>query len=122
MYYWEKNNNVLGTDFNLYSSLTDAIADNTENAWTYCNYGGQDTITLTKTSWTEYIGAFYNCGPSSSNKGSKQYAKYYDLYTKTSGVNDAFFYIYTATLAPTTSPTAETTPPTALPTASPTPA
>eukprot|EP01084_Bolivina_argentea_P010087 18818_1 len=104
MYYWEKNNNVLGTDFNLYSSLTDAIADNTENAWTYCNYGGQKTIEGHKSfTWTEYIGAFYNCGPSSSNKGSKQYAMYKAYW----GAKRASFYIYTATPEPTTSPTAE---------------
>eukprot|EP01083_Nonionella_stella_P270793 917187_1 len=117
MYNWEKDNNVLGTDFNLYTTLTDAIADNTQNAWTYCNYGGSFISSSSEVKWR--IGAFYNCGPSSSNKGSKQYAMYYD-YRGTA--KHASFYIYTATLAPTTSPTAETTSPTALPTTSPTPA
>lgn len=33
---WFDTNNVLGVDFNLYSSYEDALADT--GAWTYCNY------------------------------------------------------------------------------------
>ena len=46
---WKSYNNILGTDFNLYSSLEDALQDT--NAWTYCNYD-------------EYrVGMFGQCGP-----------------------------------------------------------
>eukprot|EP01083_Nonionella_stella_P270795 917192_1 len=111
---WEKNNNVLGTDFNLYTTLTDAIADNTQNAWTYCNYGGYKTKMMAK--WE--IGAFFNCGPSSSSKGSAQYVMEADPYSSS---KSASFYIYTVpTDSPTTSPTAATTSPTTSPTLSPT--
>ena len=47
---WSSNNNTLGIDFNLYSSLSDALSDT--NAWSYCNY---DDIG---------VGAFGDCGPS----------------------------------------------------------
>eukprot|EP01083_Nonionella_stella_P270794 917189_1 len=116
MYTWEQNNNVLGTDFNLYTTLTDAIADNTQNAWTYCNYNKHQTITGWESTWTEYIGAFANCGP--TKWINKQYAMFIDAYSLS---KSASFYIYTATPEPTTSPTATTTSPTASPTASPTP-
>jgi len=33
---WNSANNMLGTDFNLYSNYADALAD--DNAWTFCNY------------------------------------------------------------------------------------
>ena len=35
-YDWSSTYNTLGNEFNLYSSLDDAIAGT--NAWTYCNY------------------------------------------------------------------------------------
>ena len=47
---WSNENNVLGTDFNLYSSESDMLAD--RNAWTYCNYGDPD------------VGFARDCGPS----------------------------------------------------------
>jgi hypothetical protein len=33
---WSSSNNILGTDFNLYSNLADALAET--NPWTTCNY------------------------------------------------------------------------------------
>ena len=35
---WKSDSNVLGTDFNLYSTLEDVLAET--NPWTYCNYDG----------------------------------------------------------------------------------
>ena len=46
---WKSENNTLGTDFNLYSTLEDAIQDT--NAWTYCNYDDPN------------VGMFRDCGP-----------------------------------------------------------
>ena len=46
---WSSIDNVLGIDFNLYSSLQDVLSDT--NAWTYCNYDD------------EGIGSFRDCGP-----------------------------------------------------------
>ena len=54
---WSSSDNILGTDFNLYSTLSDALSDT--NAWTFCNY---DDTTLN-------IAAFRDCGPSQSNGG-----------------------------------------------------
>ena len=34
--YWQSASNVLGSDFKLYSTLEDTLADT--NPWTYCNY------------------------------------------------------------------------------------
>jgi hypothetical protein len=45
---WEKTNNVLGTDFDLYSTYNDLLSDT--NKWTYCTYGGG-------------VGSFRHCGP-----------------------------------------------------------
>ena len=47
--YWRNESNILGTDFNLYSTFEDAIQDT--NAWTYCNYDAPD------------VGMFRDCGP-----------------------------------------------------------
>ena len=38
---WRNANNVLGTDFELYDSLSDARAES--GKWTFCNYNDQDT-------------------------------------------------------------------------------
>eukprot|EP00485_Elphidium_margaritaceum_P020577 CAMPEP_0202725828 /NCGR_PEP_ID=MMETSP1385-20130828/184300_1 /ASSEMBLY_ACC=CAM_ASM_000861 /TAXON_ID=933848 /ORGANISM="Elphidium margaritaceum" /LENGTH=476 /DNA_ID=CAMNT_0049392033 /DNA_START=53 /DNA_END=1483 /DNA_ORIENTATION=+ len=46
---WASNNNILGANFELYSSIEDLEAGT--NAWTYCNY--DDTN----------IGPFRDCGP-----------------------------------------------------------
>ena len=46
---WRSQDNILGTDFNLYSTLEDAKND--RNAWTYCNYDDPN------------IGMFRDCGP-----------------------------------------------------------
>eukprot|EP01083_Nonionella_stella_P082788 228646_1 len=45
---WTSTNNELGTDFNLYNSLEDALDD--VNAWTYCNYDDPN------------VAAFRDCG------------------------------------------------------------
>ena len=49
---WTVTNNVMNTDFQLYSTLQDAI-DNT-SAWIYCNYDDP----------SHSIAAFRDCGPS----------------------------------------------------------
>jgi hypothetical protein len=49
---WESANNVLGRDFNLYSSWADVLGNT--KAWTFCDY---DDV-------TNQIGAFRDCGPS----------------------------------------------------------
>jgi len=54
MKYWSNTNNVLGIDFNLYSTLSDALTDNRQNAWKYCNYNDPG------------IGAFRDCGKTGS--------------------------------------------------------
>jgi len=46
---WASSNNLLGTNFNLYSNYDDAI--NNVNAWTTCNYDSTG------------VGAFRDCGP-----------------------------------------------------------
>ena len=46
---WRSRDNVLGKDFNLYSTYEDAI--NNRNRWRYCNYDDQN------------IGMFRDCGP-----------------------------------------------------------
>ena len=52
---WTSTDNVLGTDFGLYSTFEDAV-DGT-NMWQYCNYGGSSS-----TSTTDAVGAFRDCG------------------------------------------------------------
>ena len=37
MVLWLSKDNHISTDFNLYSTLSDALND--RNAWGYCNYG-----------------------------------------------------------------------------------
>jgi len=49
---WRSTNNVHKTDFNLYSSYSDAVSDT--HAWTYC--GGFDNS-------TDHVGFPGNCGP-----------------------------------------------------------
>jgi len=80
-YDWESTNNLLGEDFNLFSTLEDALADT--NAWSYCNYDDDN------------IGMFRDCGPNSYVGG--------EWTSKTRGGDSAAFYIYTAqaTAAPT---------------------
>ena len=46
---WRSRDNVLGKDFNLYSTLADAMND--RNRWKYCNYNDPN------------IGMFRDCGP-----------------------------------------------------------
>mmetsp|Transcript_7616 Transcript_7616/g.10840 ORF Transcript_7616/g.10840 Transcript_7616/m.10840 type:complete len:538 (+) Transcript_7616:174-1787(+) len=48
---WSKDNNVMGVDFNLYSTYEEAVAGHPTrdgvkdpNAWTYCNYSSNDNI------------------------------------------------------------------------------
>eukprot|EP01083_Nonionella_stella_P151549 484387_1 len=52
---WLSVDNELGIDFNLYSTLDDAVAD--RNAWQWCNY--DDTWAFNDAG----IGAFRDCGP-----------------------------------------------------------
>ena len=46
--HWRSEDNILGQDFKLYSTLDDAMND--RNAWTYCNYD-------------DNTGMFRDCGP-----------------------------------------------------------
>ena len=69
---WFEENNVLGTDFNLYSSLDDALNDN--NAWTFCNYDDPD------------IGMFRDCGPTGHRSN--------EWTSKVRGGHGAAFYVY----------------------------
>merc|ERR1719334_471535 len=71
---WFSENNILGTDFNLYSTLEDAINDN--NRWAYCNYDEPN------------IGMFRDCGP---NGGQG-----WEWTSRVRGGDTAFFYIYSA--------------------------
>lgn len=47
---WQSINNTISIDFNLFSSLQDALTDT--NPWTYCNFD-------------DAVGAFRDCGQSS---------------------------------------------------------
>ncbi len=111
---WSSTNNVLNTDFKLYSSYTDLVND--VNSWTYCNY--DDTG----------VGAFRDCGLSGyvamqwvsfSVGGTRSdYAFYLVNTTGTS------YYRSTCTNSPTFVPskvptTSPTPPPTVTPTATP---
>jgi len=69
---WSQTNNVMGTDFNLYSTFQDA-QDNT-NEWEYCKYHN-------------HVGMPYECGP--TEKVRNQWAKM--LWP--SGKTDVAFYI-----------------------------
>jgi len=55
---WSQANNVMGTDFNLYSTFQDAL-DN-KNEWQFCNYH-------------QHVGMPYECGP--TEKVRNQWAK-----------------------------------------------
>ena len=52
---WTNNNNIIGIDFNLYSTLNDTL--NEVNEWCCCNYNDPG------------IGAFRDCGPDSLQGG-----------------------------------------------------
>eukprot|EP01083_Nonionella_stella_P290212 987592_1 len=60
MILWLSANNVQGVDFNLYSTLEDAI--NGQNAWSFCNY--DDLVS------GGGVGAFRDCGISGSTGGN----------------------------------------------------
>lgn len=72
-YDWQSTHNVLGVDFNLFSTLQDALADT--NPWTYCNYDDPN------------IGMFRDCGPTGGHGG--------EWTSRTRGGDAAAFYIYT---------------------------
>ena len=89
-YDWENTNNVLGTDFDLFSTLSDALSGS--NPWAYCNYNDNN------------IGMFRDCGPT-GGKGGEWTSKY-------RGGDTASFFIYTrrdTTIDPTADPTFEPT-------------
>jgi len=90
-YDWESTNNKLGDDFNLFSTLEDALADT--NPWKYCNYDDNN------------IGMFRDCGPTRNVGGQWT--------SRTRGGDSASFYIYTGlaetTLPPSSMPTMEPT-------------
>eukprot|EP01084_Bolivina_argentea_P152367 265810_1 len=82
MIHWQSSHNELGTDFQLYSTLQDALNDN--NPWLYCNYD-------------DAPGAFRDCGPTVITEGQ---------WTARNDGLPSRFSIYTPiTLTPTTSPT-----------------
>jgi len=72
-YDWESTNNKLGDDFNLFSTLEDALADT--NPWKYCNYDDNN------------IGMFRDCGPTGFVA--------HEWTSRTRGGDSASFYIYT---------------------------
>eukprot|EP01083_Nonionella_stella_P087960 244916_1 len=51
---WTSTDNLLGTDFGLYSTLQDALSDS--NRWQWCNYDSDN------------VGAFLDCGPDLSSR------------------------------------------------------
>jgi len=57
---WTNANNVMGQDFNLYSTLEDALDET--NAWQFCNYH-------------QHVGMPFECGP--TEKVRNQWAKMY---------------------------------------------
>eukprot|EP01083_Nonionella_stella_P008499 24536_1 len=59
---WKSIHNVMGVDFNLYSSYEDALNDNRENAWQYCN-----DFDVTN------VAAFGDCAPSLSEYVADQW-------------------------------------------------
>eukprot|EP01083_Nonionella_stella_P094601 265480_1 len=63
MAYWTDNFNKMGTDFNLYSTLDDALND--VNAWSFCNYN-HDKALISGTG-----GSFRDCGPTSKASGQE---------------------------------------------------
>ena len=77
---WVSIDNVLGVDFNLYSTLEDALTDT--NAWTSCNYDDPD------------IGAFRDCGPNGVVSCQWTARAASGRISDTCG-EDAKFYIYT---------------------------
>ena len=54
MILWTSTDNILGTNFNLYSSLQDALND--INPWLFCNYDDYSFRGIGKS-------AFLDCGP-----------------------------------------------------------
>eukprot|EP01083_Nonionella_stella_P301077 1031181_1 len=63
MAYWTDNFNKMGTDFNLYSTLDDALND--VNAWSFCNYN-HDKALISGTG-----GSFRDCGPTTKASGQE---------------------------------------------------
>jgi len=72
-YDWSSTYNTLGNEFNLYSTLDDALAGT--NAWTYCNYDDSG------------IGMFRDCGPDGHVA--------HEWTSRERGGDAARFYIYT---------------------------
>eukprot|EP01084_Bolivina_argentea_P250914 420598_1 len=92
---WLSTNNVLGQDFNLYSTLQDAINDT--NAWQYCNYD------------VDTKGAFADCNIPANTAVVDQWTGWY-----AAGSKPAMFYILKTprpTPEPTTAPTSAPTGP-----------
>jgi len=52
---WSSTDNILGTDFNLFSTFEDALSDT--NAWAACKYDDYE----------QKIGAFRDCGPDATS-------------------------------------------------------
>ena len=75
-YNWESTNNILGTDFDLFSTLSDALSQS--NPWTWCNYDDNN------------IGMFGDCGP--TGRVNSEWT------SKDRGGDTASFFIYTATM------------------------
>jgi len=70
---WFDTHNVLGVDFNLYSTYEDAVAD--ENPWTFCNYNDAQ------------IGFPRDCGPTGYK--AHQWNRFYNG----SGQNNVAYYV-----------------------------
>ena len=80
---WSNQNNVLGVDFDLYSSLEDALSQNQSQAWTYCNYNGAGILFP------------YRCGPTGSVSSQESYYNYYS----TGSQKDFQYYVYNSSVA-----------------------
>jgi len=72
-YDWKKTDNVLGVDFNLYSTFDNAVNDH--EPWKYCNYDDQN------------IGMFRDCG--------REALSGHQWSSKTKGGQTVSFYIFT---------------------------
>merc|ERR1719431_554221 len=91
---WFSTNNVLGTDFNLYSTLEDALSGS--NPWLFCNYDDPG------------VGMFRDCGPDGVEANWQMTSRTDD---RSSSIKNARFYIYQGKLG-TPAPTSPTPAPT----------
>jgi hypothetical protein len=83
---WEKTDNVLGTDFDLYSTYDDVVSDT--NKWKYCDYNiGSGSFghcgPEKKTYWNWYANAKHHLASHSGFKSNDKDLKWSILDTPT---------------------------------------